>query len=542
MRCRTGPLFSLTLTLLAAAGCADRQGDDLAGPVLSTAAGYATISGRVLDGSGNSICDLPGAPGEIGVTALTPNLITGFGTTVACPGDVFDIVVPDPGAYLLRVNPRGLPPTSGIPAFFLDPAVLTVDDGDVQHDVFLQDGVALGGGAWLYGAPLPGLPLAFLYAGAPAANTTAGSAASAASGAWSQFAGQRPAILQPGARYLVRGCERLGHTSVGFPRGPFLFPDAVGAIDCRLEVGPTARFTHQRSRLAMTPFPADIGGLSASNELDRYGLGFGVQFPVDQLTYGGDDWLANARTASQLYRGGLIVGVGDGETGVVLTGFDIGGYGVGCGAACRDLGLDGTLAGPPAARPPSAANPVLWQYSDAGSRDAVGLKVDQRSYDPASAGDYVLVEFTFQNRRSGSLTFWAGFWGDWDIDDDPYDDAAYVYFTDRPLLVQTNQGSVGSHLGTMLLGDAPPAGYTVYADAETEPRTIAWQLARLRGDQRSTFTVGDTRSISSLGPITLTRNGKASVWLVIAAGEDETGLLANVALARADVAARRARE
>jgi hypothetical protein len=460
--------------------------EQLTGPLLSSATGSATISGRVLGPEGISVCDyLVGDAATINVTAITAPFGASFPKTITCPDDGFTIEVPDPGSYRLLVVPYPLPSTSRLPTHYLDPEAVAIDDANVERDVQIDPGTVLGGGAWLYGDALPGTVLQFFYAGsyrfAPGANSDW-------TGAWTQFqVDPRAAILQPDVRYTVSDCERLGHTSIGFPRGPFLFPDEVAAINCRLEVGPTASFTHQKSRLIVTPFPGDIGGLSLSNELEQNGMGFGVQFPADEPAYGSDDWVTDPRGLSQLHKGGLIVGVGEGETGVVLTGFDMMGYGVACGAACRDFGLDAVRAGENGRRPLNVHNGVLWQYSDALSPEGVGLDVQQRSFNPPGAGDYVLVEFTFKNKTKAPLTFYAGFWGDWDIDEDVYDDAAYVYFTGVPLLIQKNENDgFGSHLGTMLLGEYPTAGYYVYSDPPQQ-RTIADQLAVLRGATTATF-------------------------------------------------------
>ena len=130
-----------------------------------------------------------------------------------------------------------------------------------------------------------------------------------------------PFILQNDVEYFVVGeCDftlgtRIVETSF-FQF--FIFPSQRRRVDCELETGPARRFTHTRNRVAVTAFPGDIGGLTGGSRNFELGTGFGVQFPSrpGRLPAHGD------RTISQLFMGGLMIGVGP-ET--VLTGID-GGY------------------------------------------------------------------------------------------------------------------------------------------------------------------------------------------------------------------------
>src|SRR2546430_12612458 len=94
---------------------------------------------------------------------------------------------------------------------------------------------------------------------------------------------------------------------------------------------PSARFTHDLTRLVVTAMPGDIGGLSDEFVHD-VGFGWGVQFPVAAGQSPSHD-----PSVSQLSSGGLMIGIAPGR---VLSGVTRRGLAA-CGAACRDLGLDG---------------------------------------------------------------------------------------------------------------------------------------------------------------------------------------------------------
>jgi len=69
----------------------------------------------------------------------------------------------------------------------------------------------------------------------------------------------------------------------------------------------------------------------------------------------------------------------------------------------------------------------------------VGLKVVQKSYDGVPPADYVLFRFTIKNSATAPLTFYAGMFADWDIDDDFVDDVARNGLG-WPLMYVTNEG------------------------------------------------------------------------------------------------------
>jgi len=207
--------------------------------------------------------------------------------------------------------------------------------------------------------------------------------------------------------------------------------------------------------------------------------------------------------------------------------------------ACRDFGLDATLT----TRDRGAAGrSVTWRYSDATSPEGVGLRVVQRSYDGKPPADYVLFHFTFTNTSRATRTFYAGFYGDWDLDDigDHSNDIGFTDLGGR-LMYMTNEGETGVHAGTLLLADFPVAGNYFYGNPGPPAFPLTDQFGALSGSLTRTATDAprDNRYLHAVGPITLRRGKSAEVWVVIVAGENRAQLLANAAFAERDVMERR---
>jgi len=274
--------------------------------------------------------------------------------------------------------------------------------------------------------------------------------------------------------------------------------------------------------------PGDIGGLSG--ELGgELGSGWGVQLLDD-----GEEPRHGSITFSQLFRGGLVVGL---RPDVLLTGVDFGGYGD-CGGACRDFGLDARL-GPSATRP-TEKKTVTWRYSDAGSPDAVGLEVVQRSYDGAAGYAYVLFRFTFTNASREPLTFYPGVFMDWDVgnaDFDAFDDGGFTERGGRLMYLTDGPGGPGTFDGTLVLG-APVAGNAVLTDFGQTPEEL---LRLVTGDVTvpSAEDPADHRYLHTVGPISLAPHQKATIWVAVASGRSREEFLASVDAAAADVARRR---
>jgi hypothetical protein len=335
-------------------------------------------------------------------------------------------------------------------------------------------------------------------------------------------------LLQAGVRVVASGCdELLGSVGGQSPAGAFLFPDEASSVSCVRSTAPSVVFSHHRTRVVVTPLPGDIGGLSP--ELgDQFGTGWGVQFPVPTGTQPAHVPVAG----SQLFEGGLIVGILPDR---VLTGVGLAGYAQ-CAPACRDFGLDGRLNYVTSS---VFGTKVTWHYTDAPSVEGVGLKVVQKSYDGVPPGDYVLFRFTFTNSRAATVTFFAGMFADWDIDDDPFDDVGATDLGGR--LMYMSNASGGTAAGSLILSTVPVSGNTFFT---TFGQSMATYDSALAGILSRPFvaTPGDHRAVHAVGPITLQRDKSAEIWIAIVAGEDPSQLLANAAAAAADVAARQGKD
>src|SRR5207247_9919496 len=104
--------------------------------------------------------------------------------------------------------------------------------------------------------------------------------------------------------------------------------------------------------------------------------------------------------AAQFSSGGVRAELAPGR---VLSGVDRRDLGA-CGAACRDLGLDGRVH---VTASPQWGKRVTWRYSDARSPEGVGLRVVQQSFDGRPPADYVLFDFTITNAGPATTTFHA---------------------------------------------------------------------------------------------------------------------------------------
>ena len=518
--------LSATLALLTAALAACNDAAPPVAPRFDATTG-GSISGAVLGPDGTSLCHALPDGATFRVQALNPPpapVAIAGGQIVTCPDSVYAFPVTS-GSYLLRVTLRDAADIGALPFRNLVTTPVVVA-GDVRQDIRILPGTPLAGRATFDGAPFPGVALGLTYDQAP--GYSAGTATSGDDGGWIEDVnGRDPIVLQDHVRYLAQPplCDALGTAVVqGPPATGFLFPAQVAAINCALTAAPNGAFSHDRTRLVITPMPGDIGGLS-SELFPRFGEGWGVQFPVTA----GAAPQRGARAISQLFGGGLIVGL---RPDRVLTGFDISGYAQ-CGATCRDLGLDGRLT---YASSPQFGTKVIWHYSDATSNEAVGLKVLQKSYDGVPPNDYVLFHFIFTNSSAAPLSFYAGMFADWDIGDDPTDDIGDTAMGGR-LMYMTDATPGGVFAGTLLLGAYPVSSTTFLTDFG---QSTAEQVSILAGDENAPTELdpNDHRYVHALGPIALAPGASASMWIAVVAGETQAQLLANANAAAADVARR----
>jgi hypothetical protein len=530
---RSGPVGGLLLALLL--GCGERS--PLRGPLEPSLDETVihTVFGSVLGQEGN-ICNSLPASSALAVRAFDPATAAFAGAIdLVCPDNVYAFGL-ETGTYFLRVELPADPTALGqLPWRTIGTDPVVVGEEDVTRDLTVAPGTPLGGHVTFEGSPVAGVGLSLRYADAPPFGAATG--ASGADGGWGEFFGRAPMLLQGGARLLaVLGCgDPFGQFFLGArvvaapPAEPFLFPGERNAIDCGLATAPATRFSHTLTSLAVTPMPGDIGGLS-DEQLGQFGAGWGVQ-----LLGAGERPRHGSITFSQLFRGGLVVGVGP---DAFLTGFNFGGYGD-CGSACRDFGLDATLSA--SATRPSAKKTVTWRYSDAASPDAVGLGVVQRSYDGPRGSAYVVFQFTFTNTTGRRLTFYPGVLMDWDVGDadfDAFDDVAFTERDGRLMYMTDAPGGPGTYDGTLIFG-APVAGnavLTVFGHTQAQLADFAAGAARIPSSEAP----ADHRYIHTVGPIGLAPHRRATIWVAVVGGRSASEFFANVDAATADVGRRRA--
>ena len=488
------------------------------------------ITGRILGPDGRNICRTVGE-GTMLVYLLNPafdftNIDFFDVQEVTCPDNRFSVNQEAATAHLrveLPINEN----LGALPWRHLEEE-FTVPEGGVHHPVHILEGTPLSGRATFEGRPVEGAPLGVSYEFNSNYGATAGG--SGPDGRWVEFFGRSPTILQSDVRYQVFGCEGgvLGAKQAGlFPADGFLFPSSRHAVNCRLETGPTTRFSHTATRLAVTPMPGDIGGAISGDLFQQYGVGWGVQFPVPL----GESPEHGPIFLSHMFNGGLILGIPGqgGSPARVLSGVDVSSAGLECAPFCRDLGFDGVVTFQPTGASGERKH-VTWRYSDAGSVEGVGLEVTQHSLDGLRPHDYVLFRFRIRNTGPSRVRFFAGFFGDWDVQPDAFDDRGATALNGR-LMYQVSDAGSPVHIGTLILGEAPVTGN--YFFTFEQALSVTDQIRALRGGLRAT-TAGpsDLRYIQGAGPITLDPREAQDVWLAVVAGESRSQLVASARAAR----------
>jgi len=517
----------LALPLVLIPACSRPDGPVPAGPSLDLMSDPA-VSGNVVDVNGGSICNTfgDGSVMLVRLISIDRAIIVGSRNLV-CPTNAYSFPSVAPGNYFVRVQIGvDVALDHGFPWRTMSLPPLQVGGAGVIRDVAIGPGTELGGGVFIDGAPISGVPLNLLYADISSGGFGPTGVTSGSDGRWAEFLGRDNTLLQSGIRLEASVlCEALGARLLSQPSfDPFVFPDEASSLSCLLTEAEAVTFSHDRTRLVVTPGVGDIGAgqLAFPEEL---GNGWGVQFPVNP----GERPRHQSITASQLFMGGLIIGM---RPDRILSGNELNGYTL-CGN-CRAFGPQGKLH---FTSSPSYGKKVTWQYSDAGSAQGVGLKVVQKSYDGIPPNDYVLFRFTITNGGAEAQTIYPGFFGDWDIDDDFVDD---VGATEGRLMYMTNAAG-GVAGGSLIISDAPVAGAS-FATLNPGPvRTVEELVAALTGDvtNPSAPEPGDHNYVQSIGPITLAKGGSTQFWIAIVAGEDLGQLRSNAAAAAADVSQRR---
>jgi hypothetical protein len=497
------------------------------------------ISGRIVGPDGRNVCRTVTAQDTLFVLAIPQDPTLPFPEVVfvGCPDNRFSIPAA-PGTYRLRAEWFNYDGLGDLPVATILPP-LTVGGSDVFRNIRFAEGTPLGGRATLDGEPYSGLTIVPIHEFVFGFGI---GGLSDRNGRWDDAFPLPPAtpelfrspfILQNDVEYFVVGeCDFTLGTRVvetSFFQS-FIFPSQRRRVDCELETGPARRFTHNRNRVAVTALPGDIGGLSAGGRLPDLGTGFGVQFPSrpGRLPAQGD------RTISQLFMGGLMIGVGP-ET--VLTGID-GGY-MECRFdlenGCRDLGLDGRAE---VTRLPNGGRVVTWRYSDAPSGEAVGLRITQRSFDAPAGQDHVLFRFTIRNGSDGRLNISPGILTDVDVDSIFFDDVGRAQRGGR-LLSQSNvEGVPGPRVGTLMIGETSPAPGFFFTGFDFP--SLSQQIAALRGNRSALVTEpADLRYIQSVRAIGLKPGAETDLWVAVVAGENDAAFDRNADAAAEDIRARR---
>jgi hypothetical protein len=526
--------YVVAIAAVGVAGCTAAERPAPAGPTFDVVSD-PVVSGSVLGPDGNICNSLPDG-GSIQILAIDVVQPGGGGALagsqfVTCPQNSFTFSLP-PSAYLLRARlPVSGAIAGGFPRHSYTLSPIEVSDGDVSRDIIVAPGTPLGGGVTVNGQPFPDIGLTLVHG--DATGFLVASAASA-DGGWAENIGRPQTILQNGLRVQPNAlCDLLGtRLLTPFSFAPFVFPDEKNSVSCDFVDAPATEFSHTRTRLVVTPGPGDVGAgqMALPEEL---GEGWGVQFPVNP----GEKPTIGFITVSQLFMGGLVVGL---RPDRVLSANELAGY-FPCGPVCRDFGADARLQYHSS---PSFGTKVTWRYSDASSSEGVGLKVVQKSYDGIPPADYVLFRFTLTNSAAEPLTFYPGFFADWDIDDDFFDDVGTTELDGR-LMYMTNEGG-GVAAGSLIVSDAPVSGNAFFTfDFETNdaPTSTSEFVDALAGDfgNPSAPQFGDKWYVHAIGPISLAPAASAQMWIAIVAGENVDQLRSNAAAAAADIADRLAR-
>jgi hypothetical protein len=518
-------IAGLALVLTA---CNEQSNDPLSAgsPGSELHLGVPDITGTVLGPDGTAICNFVPEGTQITLRAIEVNTFTfGGAADLICPDPTYVMPVAA-GSYFMRAQFASTDGIGSFPWRTLTSSPITVDVQDVIQDIRIDVGTALAGHATLDDQPVAGVAFAVTYQSLPGFGAALG--VSGADGGWTDFFGRAPIVLQNDLDYgFATGCDALLGTTViqGFPADPFRFPGDLDAVNCALRSGATEPLTHNFNAVVVTAMPGDFGGLSPDID-QRFGQGFGVQFPAAPGAAPAHLPLSD----SQLFRGGLMIGL---ESGAILTGFDPAGE-LECGAACRDLGLDGKVS---VRNSPRRGKAVTWRYSDAPLAEGVGLQVAQRSYDAPAGRPYVLFQFEVENHSGEAQTLSLGVFADWDVDATIGDDVGFVEHGGR-LLSQSNADGATTRVGTLIVGAAPPTSGFFYSTPFVP--SLSDQAAALAGSlSQPAAGPADYRYIQSVAPVELRQGRSTDLWVAIVAGADAAHFAEAADAALQDIQSRR---
>jgi hypothetical protein len=502
------------------------------GPASLSHTGTPDINGRVFLGSGTTtICSVLPAGSELVVRAFGVDGSFFDPQFQNCPANDFSHPVP-PGRYFVRAQLPADPSLRLLPWRWLEPGPVAVDADNVVKNTHVRTGSRLNGRATLDGAPLAGVDLTVIYDDVPVAGAAFG--ASASTGFWEEPFGRRM-ILQNGLDYIFAGCfgPFPGIRSVsGFPSSPVRFPTETDHVDCRLVTGNALRFTHTATRLKLTSFPGDIGGLSEPIIFPGIGYGYSAQFP---LAPGTPPQAGPPLSNRQLFRGGLVLAM---TPRIALGGTNLEGYVICSVSPCRAFGFDGRAT---VGVQPGGRREITWDYSDAGSRRPMGYHVAQRSFDGLAGRDYVLYVFRISNQGTTGVTFTPGLFADFDVTPEIFSNIGHTELGGRLMTTSTvGQGEARRILGTVIVRS--PAGgrnfFMSIGPAISEADFVAAVRGRIRNPDTS--TPSDIATIHGGATVSLGPGRSTDFWTAIVAGSDRDQVIANARAAIADANARQA--
>jgi hypothetical protein len=293
-----------------------------------------------------------------------------------------------------------------------------------------------------------------------------------------------------------------------------------------METGDALRFTHRATRLKLTSFPGDIGGLSLPFIFPQLGFGYSAQFP---LPTGAAPRAGPELVNRQLFRGGLILGT---SANVLVSGTELDGFVICAVSPCRSLGFDGRAQ----VQRSAESRAIIWEYTDARSQRPHGIHVRQRSFDGKDGGDYVLYVFRITNRSKTVLTFNPGLFFDFDVTPEIGANIGYTALAGR-LMVTTTHDGTGAHLGSVIL-ESVPAERNYFFEFVDEAEVAAGLRGELRNPTVSIPT--DVRGVHGGARVSLRPGRSTDFWAAIVAGDSRAQIVANAQKALADARERRA--
>jgi hypothetical protein len=352
--------------------------------------------------------------------------------------------------------------------------------------------------------------------------------ASGPDGTWDDGLGRSAMILQNDLEYTFSGCDALpvpGIRSItGFPGGPVRFPSGLNRVDCEFTSGEALQYTHQRTRLKLSSFPGDIGGLSVPLLFPDIGFGYSAQFPLSV----GQPPLAGPNPMNrQLFRGGLVLAV---APDVALAGTELEGYFFCSVSPCRAFGFDGQSS---VTQRNDGGKDITWTYTDAASQRPQGLHIVQRSFEGTQGGDYVLYAFRISNQGKSDLTFTPGLFLDFDVSPDFSTNNGYTELGGQ--LMVTTAGNEARHLGSVIINNPSGGRNYFFQPAISEGEAVAGLNGGLRN---SAIEFSDVSTLHGGRTVTLKRKRSTDFWVAIVAGESRAQIIANARAAIADATAR----